>query len=151
MVVHGDVLPFDEPLLSGTIPRKAEQFLTEKTGFFRQDFLGFSTKTPCVLWINVIKFRLNNYGNTAGWELWASADLLPQSCRMKNGKYILYSRIFHTLAGVKTLAQSPCPIMRRCPKNEIILQTFCKKEGVFFLLFALFPQGVKKGDKSMLS
>ena len=101
MVVHGDVLPFDEPLLSGTIPRKAEQFLTEKSGFFRQDFLGFSTKTPCVLWINVIKFRVNNYGNTAGWELRASADLLPQSCRMKNGKYIPYSRVFYTFACAK--------------------------------------------------
>ena len=31
---------------------------------------------------------------------------------MKNGKYIQYSRIFHTFARVKTLAESPCPIMR---------------------------------------
>ena len=53
-------------------------------------------------------------GNTAQWELRASADLLPQSCSMKNGKYIQYSRIFHTFARVKTLAESPCPIMRCC-------------------------------------
>ena len=36
------------------------------------------------------------YGNTAQWELRASADFLPQSCSMKNGKYNQYSRIFHT-------------------------------------------------------
>ena len=40
-------------------------------------------------------------GNTAKWELRASADLLPQSRSMKNGKYIQYSRIFHTFARVK--------------------------------------------------
>ena len=51
------------------------------------------------------------------WKLRASADLLPQSCSMKNGKYIQYSRIFHTFARVKTLAESPCPIMRCCPKK----------------------------------
>ena len=51
------------------------------------------------------------------WELQASADLLPQSCSMKNGKYIQYSRIFHTFARVKTLAESPCPIMRCCLRN----------------------------------
>ena len=51
-------------------------------------------------------------------ELRASADLLPQSCSMKNGKYIQYSRIFHTFARVKTLAESPCPIMRCCPKGK---------------------------------
>ena len=34
-------------------------------------------------------------------ELRASADLLPQSCSMKNGKYIQYFRIFHTFACVK--------------------------------------------------
>ena len=33
---------------------------------------------------------------------------------MKNGKYIQYSRIFHTFACVKTLPESPCPIMRCC-------------------------------------
>ena len=38
------------------------------------------------------------YGNTAQWELRASTDLLPQSCSMKNGKYIQYSRIFQTFA-----------------------------------------------------
>ena len=43
----------------------------------------------------------NIYGNTAQWELRASADLLPQSCSMKNGKYTQYSRIFHTFAWVK--------------------------------------------------
>ena len=48
------------------------------------------------------------------WELRASADLLPQSCSMKNGKYIQYSRVFHTFARAKTLAESPCPIMRCC-------------------------------------
>ena len=36
---------------------------------------------------------------------------------MKNGEYIQYSRIFHTFAWVKTLAESPCPIMRGCLKN----------------------------------
>ena len=33
---------------------------------------------------------------------------------MKNGKYIQYSRIFHTFAWIKTLAESPCHIMRCC-------------------------------------
>ena len=56
-------------------------------------------------------------GNTAGWELRASADLLTQSCSMKNGKYILYSRIFHTFAWAKTPPESPCPIMRCCLKK----------------------------------
>ena len=42
---------------------------------------------------------------------------MPQSCSMKNGKYIQYSRIFHTFARVKTLAESPCPIMRCCLNN----------------------------------
>ena len=41
------------------------------------------------------------YGSTAQWERRASADLLPQSCSMKNGKYTKYSRIFHTFAWVK--------------------------------------------------
>ena len=40
-------------------------------------------------------------GNTAQWELQASADLLPQLCSMKNGKYIQYSHIFHTFDCVK--------------------------------------------------
>ena len=40
-------------------------------------------------------------GNTAQWELRASADLLPQSRSMKNGKYIQYSRIFHAFACAK--------------------------------------------------
>ena len=35
------------------------------------------------------------------WGLRASADLLPQPCSTKNGKYIQYSRIFHTFACVK--------------------------------------------------
>ena len=43
----------------------------------------------------------NIYGNTAQWELRASADLLPQSCSMKNGKYTKHSRIFHTFVWVK--------------------------------------------------
>ena len=43
----------------------------------------------------------DNYGNTAQWVLRTSADLLPRSCSMKNGKYIQYSRIFHTFARVK--------------------------------------------------
>ena len=42
---------------------------------------------------------------------------MPQSCSMKNGKYIQYSRIFHTFARVKTLAESPCLIMRCCLKD----------------------------------
>ena len=46
-------------------------------------------------------FGNQSYGNTAQWELRASADLLPQSCSMKNGKYIQYSRIFQTFAWVK--------------------------------------------------
>ena len=54
------------------------------------------------------------------WELRASADLLPQSCSMKNGKYIQYSRIFHTFTRVKTLAESPCPIMRCCPRSATL-------------------------------
>ena len=52
------------------------------------------------------------------WGLRASADLLPQSRSTKNVKYIQYSRIFHTFACVKTLAESPCPIMRCCPKEN---------------------------------
>ena len=42
---------------------------------------------------------------------------MPQPCSMKNGKYIQYSRIFHTFACVKTLPESPCPIVRCCPKK----------------------------------
>ena len=38
---------------------------------------------------------------------------------MKNGEYIQYSRIFHTFAWVKTLAESPCPIMRCWPKKRV--------------------------------
>ena len=57
------------------------------------------------------------------WELRASTDILPQSCRMKNGKYIQYSRVFHTFAWVKTLAESPCPIMR-CFLNKICPRKF---------------------------
>ena len=36
---------------------------------------------------------------------------------MKNGKYIQYSPVFHTFACVKTLPESPCPIMRCCHKT----------------------------------
>ena len=43
---------------------------------------------------------------------------------MKNGKYIQYSPIFHTFACAKTLAESPCPIMRYC------LKRFCRNWSV---------------------
>ena len=43
---------------------------------------------------------------------------------MKNGEYIQYSRIFHTFAWVKTLAESPCPIMRCCLRK---IHTYCHK------------------------
>ena len=43
------------------------------------------------------------------WELRASADLLPQSCSMKNGKYIQYSHIFHTFTWVKIFRRISLP------------------------------------------
>ena len=51
----------------------------------------------------------DNMGNTAQWELRALADLLSQLCSMKNGKYIQYSRIFHTFTCVKISRQISLP------------------------------------------
>ena len=51
----------------------------------------------------------------------------------KNGKYIQYSRIFHTFARVKTLAESPCPIMRCCLKDVFPKAKF-PALGNFFIL-----------------
>ena len=63
-------------------------------------------------------------GNTAQWELRASADLLPQLCSMKNGKYIQYSRIFHTFARVKISRRISLPyyaVMPSVKRNDIII------------------------------
>ena len=56
-------------------------------------------------------------GNTAQWVLRASTDLLPQSRSMKNGKYIQYSRIFHTFAWNKISRRISLPHYAVLPKN----------------------------------
>ena len=81
-------------------------------------FCQHSADDPCILSQIPKMSSIFSYFSKATplrWELRASADLFFQSCSMKNGKYIQYSRIFHTFARVKTLAESPCPIMRCCP------------------------------------
>ena len=60
-------------------------------------------------------------GNTAQWERRASADLLPQSCSMKNGKYIQYSHIFHTFARVKISRRITLPHYAVLPKKWILI------------------------------
>ncbi len=70
-------------------------------------------------------------GITAQWALRASADLLPQSRSMKNGKYIQYSRIFHTFACAKISRRISLPhyvvmpleklcTILDCTPNEIV-------------------------------
>ena len=92
--------------LTGGLPRQCAHWLA-MTAFFRvrtrkQQFIALcgygraQQKHPPLVWWG--GFAL---GNTVQWGLRASVDLLPQSCSMKNGKYIQYSRIFHTFACVK--------------------------------------------------
>ena len=92
--------------LTGELPRQCAHWLA-MTAFFRvrtrkQQFIALcgygraQQKHPPLVWWG--GFAL---GNTVQWGLRASVDLLPQSCSMKNGKYIQYSRIFHTFACVK--------------------------------------------------
>ena len=57
-------------------------------------------------------------GNTAQWGQRASADLLTQSCSMKNGKYTKYSHIFHTFAWVKISRRISLPHYAVLPKKN---------------------------------
>ena len=63
-------------------------------------------------------FLEKSKGNTAQWEPRASADLLPQSYSMKNGKCIEYSRIFHTFARVKISRRISLPHYAVLPKKS---------------------------------
>ena len=55
-------------------------------------------------------------GNTAGWRLRLSPNLLPQLCSVKKGKYIQYSRFSTLSLGTKSFGESTCSIMWYCPK-----------------------------------
>ena len=79
------------------------------------------------------------------WELRASAELLPQSCSMKNGKYIQYSRVFHTFARVK--------ISRRITLPHYTVMPYITAEhigGCFMNLKNISTESLMNGERISL-